>query len=55
MEKTLLEIVVKQDENGEKFIDVLRPGYNIIDYTIYDEKAASQILKTIEAGRGVWL
>lgn len=53
MEKTLIELVVKQDESGEKFIDVLLPGYNIIDYTIYDEKAASQILKIIEAARGV--
>lgn len=55
MEKTLMEIVVKENESGEKFIDVLRPGYNIIDYTLYDEKAASQILETIEAGRDVWL
>ena len=55
MEKTLIEIVIKQDESGEKFIDVLRTGYNIIDYTIYDEKAASQILKTIEEARSVWL
>lgn len=55
MEETLIEIVVKQDESGEKFIDVLRPGYNIIDYTIYDEKAASQILETMEAARSVWL
>lgn len=55
MEKTLIEIVVKEDESGEKFIDVLRLGYNIIDYTIYDEKAASQILKIIEAARSIWL
>lgn len=55
MEKTLMEIVVKQNESGEKFIDVLRQGYNIIDYTIYDEKAASQILKTIEAARSLCL
>lgn len=55
MEKTLIEIVVKQNESGEKFIDVLRSGYNIIDYTVYDEKSASQILKTIEAARGIWL
>ena len=53
MEKTLMEIVVKQNESGEKFIDVLRPGYNIIDYTIYDDNAASQILETAKAARSV--
>lgn len=39
-----------EQEDGEKYyiIDVLKDGYNIIDFTIYDDELGKNILEAIE-------
>lgn len=41
-----------EEVNGELAISVLQDGYNIIEKTIHDPKAAQSILDTITGSEG---
>ena len=49
MEKVVKSIMIMQDDDGKLFIDVLEDGYNIIDYSIYDNAKARRILKAVNS------
>lgn len=51
MEKQLLNIQIRTDEDGEKYIDILYNGYNIIQETIYDNELAGKILELVNENR----
>lgn len=51
MEKQLLNIQIRTDENSEKYIDILYNGYNIIQETIYDNELAYKILELVNKNR----
>ena len=46
--KTLLTLIINENENGEKFIDVMYNGYNIIKQSIYNDKIAKKVIDTLK-------
>lgn len=52
MEKRIIIYTYEDDDGVHYAIDVLRDGYNIIDFTLYDaEDLAKSILERIEQER----
>lgn len=47
----LLSINIIECEDGEKAIEVLYNGYNIIQETIYSDELAEQVLQLINQNR----
>lgn len=39
--------IILEEIDGELVLTVLKPGYNIIDFTIYESELAQQILDKI--------
>lgn len=42
-----LRIILCEDENGEKFVEVLYRGYNIVRETIWSAELVDKILEAI--------
>lgn len=49
--ENLLTINIIKDDEGEKTIQILYNGYNIIQETIYNDELAEQVLQLINKNR----
>lgn len=47
----LLSINIRTEDDGEKVIEILYNGYNIIQETIYNDELANKILQLINENR----
>lgn len=48
MYKNILRIEIRENENGELFIDILDNDYNIIHDTIYNHELAKEIIDKVQ-------
>lgn len=47
----LLSINIRTEDDGEKVIEILYNGYNIIQETLYDDELAEKVLQLINENR----
>lgn len=47
----LLTLIIEKNEDGEKEIQILYNGYNIIQETLYNDELASKILQLVNENR----